>query len=87
MKLLEREAAHQRSKYIKYKKLNRAFSEKKNPKEETVIIYDTLDSEYSSSSKDENYPDDYEKTSISYNSESSDDEEISNISLCSEGKV
>ena len=52
--LLEKEASHQRAKYLKYKKLNKAFAKKKNHKEETVILDDTLDSNSSSSSKDKN---------------------------------
>ena len=54
LNLLEREASHQRAKYPKYKKLNKAFAKKNTPKEETVIIYDTSDSNYSSSSEAHN---------------------------------
>ena len=43
--LLENEASHQRSKYLKYKKLSKAFS-KKNTR---VILDDPLDSDSSSS--------------------------------------
>ena len=49
--LLEKEAAHQRAKYLKYKKLNKSFAKKKTRKEETVIIDDTSDSKSSSSSE------------------------------------
>ena len=44
MNLLEREDAHQRAKYLKYNKPNKAFAKKKTPKEETVVLYDTSDS-------------------------------------------
>ena len=40
LNLLQAEAAHQRA---KYKNQNKAFAKKKTPKEETIIIYDTLD--------------------------------------------
>ena len=82
--LVERKPAHQRAKYLKYKKLNKAFSNKKNPKEETVIIYDTLDSDSSSSSEAYNYHNEDEKSSIAYNSGCADDDEISNSSIGSE---
>ena len=45
MNLSEREAAHKRAKYLKYKKLNKAFAKKKTHKEETVILDDTSDSD------------------------------------------
>ena len=51
MNLLEREPAHQRAKYLKYKKLNKAFAKKKTRKEETVIIYNTSDIDSSSISE------------------------------------
>ena len=82
MNLLEREASHQRTKYLKYKNLNKAFVQKKTPKEETVILYDTSDRDSSSSiSEADNSPDEYEKTSISYDSESNEDDKINNISI------
>ena len=56
MDILEREYSHQRAKYLKYKKLYKDFAKKKNPKEETVILDDTLDSNYSSRSEAENPP-------------------------------
>ena len=40
-----------------YEKLNKAFTKKNNYKEENVILYDTSDSNYSSSSEAENSPD------------------------------
>ena len=52
LNLLEAEASHQRAKHLKYKKLNKYFAKKKTPKEETVIIDDTLDINSSSSSED-----------------------------------
>ena len=69
---MEREASNQKAKYLKYKKLNKAFFNKKTPKEETVILDDTLDSDFSSSSEADNSPDEDEKTSIAYYSESAD---------------
>ena len=65
MNLLENEAAHQRSKYLKYKNLNKPFAKKK-----TVIIDDTLDSYSSSSSEDHNSCDEDELSSTAYDSES-----------------
>ena len=44
LNLLEKEAAHQRAKYLKYKKLNKAFAKKKTCTEGTVILDDTSDS-------------------------------------------
>ena len=67
------------------KKLNKAFSKKKAPKEETVVLDDTLDRNSSSSSEADNYPDEDEKTSIAYDSYSADNDEISN-SYISSGK-
>ena len=42
LKLLERKASHQRAKYLKYKQLKKDFAKKNIPKEETVILDDTL---------------------------------------------
>ena len=68
------------------KKLNKAFSKKKAPKEETVVLDDTLDRNSSSSSEADNYPDEDEKTSIAYDSYSADNDEISNSYISSEEK-
>ena len=38
VKILEREASHQRAKYLKYKNLNKDFAKKKTPKEDNFII-------------------------------------------------
>ena len=84
MNLLEKEAAHQRVKYLKYKKLNKYFSKKKIGKEETAIIYDTSDSNASSSSEAHSSRDDDKKTSIDYDSESVNNEEIGNRYINSE---
>ena len=54
--ILEREAAHQRSKYLKYKNINKDIAKKKTPKEDTIILDDTSDSNSSSSSEDYNFP-------------------------------
>ena len=74
MNLLEKEASHQRAKYLKYKNLNKAFS-KKNTR---VIIYDPSESDSSSSSEGYNSPVKGEKNSIAYNSESGNGDKISN---------
>ena len=62
--LLEKEASHQRAKYRKYKKLNKAFS-KNNTR---VILDDPLESYSSSSSEGENFTDEGEKNYIAYDS-------------------
>ena len=54
MNLLEKEADHQRAKYLKYKKLNKSFDNKKTHKEETVILDDTSDRDSSSRSEAHN---------------------------------
>ena len=61
---------HQRA---KYKKKNKYFAKKKTSKEDTFILDDTSEINSSSISKADNYPEEYEKTSIAYNSYSSDD--------------
>ena len=66
MNILEREAAHQRAKYLKNKKLNKSFAKKNIPKEETVILYDSSYSNSSSSSESDNSSDKDEKSSIAY---------------------
>ena len=55
--LLKKEASHQRDKYLKYKKLNKALSKKKTP----VILDDPLEIYSSSSSEADNSPDEGEK--------------------------
>ena len=87
LNVLEKEASHQRAKYLKYKNRNKDFAEKKTPKEENIIIDDTLDSKSSSISEADNYPDKDEKNSIAYNSESADNEKSSNISIGSEENI
>ena len=84
---MDREAAHQRAKYLKYKNISKAFTKKKTQKEETVVLDDTSDSDSSSSSEAVNFPDEDENTSIAYNSESADDYETSNSSIGSEGNI
>ena len=51
MNLLERKDAYQRDKYLKIKNLNKPFAKKNTPKEDTVTLDDTLDSESSSRSE------------------------------------
>ena len=75
------------AKYFKYKNLNKAFAKKKTPKEETVIIDDTSDINSSSSSEAYNSPDEDDKTSIAYDSESANNEKSSNSSIGSEGNI
>ena len=87
MNLFESESVHQRAKYIIYKKLNKVFAKKKTPKEDTVILYDTSYSDSSSSIETENSPDEDDKTSIAYDSESADDDESRNSSIGSEGNI
>ena len=59
---MEKEASHQRAKYLKYKKLNKSFSKKK-----TRVILDDPSEKYSSSSSEgDNSPDEVEKNSIAY---------------------
>ena len=64
--LLEKESSHQREKYLKYKNLNKAFSNKKT----RVILEDPLESDWSSSIEEEISSDGGEKNSITYDSES-----------------
>ena len=59
---MEKEVSHQRSKYLKYNKLNKAFSRKKT----RVILDDPSESNSSSSTEADNYPDEGEKNSIAY---------------------
>ena len=61
--LLEKEASHQRAKYLKHKKINKAFSKTRT----LVIIDDISESNSSSSSEADNSFDEVEKTSIAYN--------------------
>ena len=84
MNLLEKEAAHQRAKHLKYKKLKKSFAKKKTRKEDDVILYDTSDSDSSSISEAHNYRDEDEKTSIAYDSYSGNNDESSNSSIDSE---
>ena len=63
--LLEKEAAHQRDKDLKYKKLKKAFV--KNTTH--AILDDPLDSDSYSSSKSHNSRDKYKKASIAYESD------------------
>ena len=84
---MEKEAAHQRAKYLKYRKLNKYFAKKKTPKEETVVLDGTSDKDSSSRSEAYNSPGEDEKTSIAYDSESDDDDESSNSSVGSKGNI
>ena len=72
--LLEKEAYHQRAKYLKYNNINKAFS-KKNTR---VILDDPLESNSSSSSEERNSSGEGEENSVTYNSESGGSEKSSN---------
>ena len=85
--LLGKKAAHQRAKYLKYKKLNKAFAKKKTRKEETVILDDTLDIDSSSIIEDQNSRDEDEEASITYDSELADNDKSSNSSINSEENI
>ena len=71
--LLEKEASHQRAKYLQYKKLNKAFSKNK-----TRVILEDSESDYSSSSEEENSSDEGEENSITYDSELGGSDKSSN---------
>ena len=81
---MQAETAHQKS---KYEKLNKDFTKKKNSKEGTVVLDDTLDSISSSRSESENSPDEYGKTSIAYDSDSTGDDKSSSSSIVSEDNI
>ena len=87
MNLLEREATNQRAKDLKYKKLNKAFAKKNTPKEQTVILDDTLDRNSSSISDAYNSCDEDEKHSIAYDSEFPDDDKNSNSYIVSKENI
>ena len=78
---MQAEAAHQKS---KYEKLNKSFTNMKNSKEETIYLADSPDSESSSISESNNYSPKIRKTSIAYDSNSSDNGKISSIYISSE---
>ena len=79
MNLLEKEAAHQRAKYLKYNNPDKAFAKKKTRKEDTFILDDTSDRSSLSISGAHNSRDEYKKTSIAYNSDSGNNNKSSNI--------
>ena len=87
MNLLDREAAHQRAKYLKYKNISKDFTKKKTQKEETVVLDDTSDSNSSSISEDENSPDKDEKISTSYDLESAGNDKSNNSSISSKVNI
>ena len=62
--LLEKQAYHQRAKYLKYKNLNKLFSRKNT----RVILEDPSERNSSSSSEEGNSSDEGEKKSITYDS-------------------
>ena len=78
--LLEKHASQFRAKYLKYKKLNKAFSKKKT----RVIIDDPLESDSSSISEEKHSSDEGEKISITYDSESGESNKSSNIATDTE---
>ena len=74
LNLLGKEASHQRAKYLNYKKLNKPFSKKNTH----VILDDPSESDSSSSRNYDNSPDEGEKKSTTYNSESGHGDESGN---------
>ena len=68
---MQAEAAHQNS---KYQNLNKAFTKGNISREEIIILDDTPDRNSSLISEPHNSPDEYEKTSIAYDSDSTDDD-------------
>ena len=68
----------------KYEKINKAFTKRTTSKEDTVNLADSLDSDYSSSIYSNNYSPETGKTSIAYDSDSAENDEISSISISSE---
>ena len=78
-----KKTSHQRAKYLKYKKLNKAFAKKKI----RVILDDPSDTDYSSSSESHNSKNEDEKTSITYDSESGNDDKSSNSSTNNEKEI
>ena len=81
---MKAEAAHQRA---KYKNLNKSLSKKKTPKEYTVILDDTSDRNSLSRSEADNFPDEDEKTSIAYDSVSTDDDKSIHSSVGREDNI
>ena len=71
--LLKKQASHQREKYPKYKKLNKAFSKKNTP-----VILEDSESDSFSSSEDGSYSDEGEENSITYDSELGGSDKSSN---------
>ena len=71
LNFLQAEAAHQNS---KYEKLNKYFTKRKTSKKETVILDDYSDSKSSSSTDSDNPSNEIGKTSIAYDSDSSDND-------------
>ena len=71
--LLEKQASHQKAKYLKYRNLNKVFSKKK-----TLVILEDSESDSSSRSEEENSSDEGEENSITYDSESGGSDKSSN---------
>ena len=69
---MEKEASHQRAKYLNYMNLNKSFSKWNTH----VILDDPLESNSFSSSEADNSHDEGEKTSIAYKSESGNSDKI-----------
>ena len=87
MKLLEREAAHQRAKYLKYKKVNKMFAKNNNPKEDTVTLYELWIATPYQEVRLTIPLTKIKKTSIAYNSYSDDDDKISSNSIYSKRNI
>ena len=84
LNLLQAEAAHQKS---KYEKLNKDFTKRKTSKEDTVILDDSQDSKSSSRSESNHSSPETDKTSLTYDSDSADDDKISSSSISSEDNI
>ena len=78
---MQSEAAHQKS---KYENLNKYFTKRNTAKQETVNIADSLDRHASYSCESNNYSPENGKTSITYDSDSSDDDKIISSYISSE---
>ena len=81
---MQAEAAHQKS---NYKKLNKAFTQRKNSKEDTIVLAKYSDRDSSSRSESNHSSNENGKPSIAYDSNSADDDKISSSYIISKDKV
>ena len=80
LSLFQEESAHQKS---DYEKLNKDFTKRKTSEEETVVLYETSDSNYSYISESNNSSNETGKTSIAHDSDSTEDDESRSSSISS----